>query len=184
MDKIEVGDATELKEEKDQYDIALLLGPLYHLTHRDLRLKALMEAKRVLKPNGVLICAVISRYASLFDGFNRGLINDNEFEKIVTDDLKNGVHKNNTGNPEYFTTSYFHTPHDIKTEIIESGFVFDKLIAIESFGWIINDFKHKIENEIYMDKLLRMIKLVEEDKNIIAVSPHIMGIARKPHIAN
>jgi len=62
--------------------------------------------------------------------------------------------------------------------------VFDKLIAIESFGWIINDFKHKIENEIYMDKLLRMIKLVEEDKNIIAVSPHIMGIARKPHIAN
>jgi len=68
LDKIEVGDATELKEEKDQYDIALLLGPLYHLTHRDLRLKALMEAKRVLKPNGVLICAVISRYASLFDG--------------------------------------------------------------------------------------------------------------------
>lgn len=184
LDRIEVGDATNLKIADEQFDIALLLGPLYHLTNKDLRIKALEEAKRVLKPGGILICAIISRYASLFDGFNRDLILDNEFEKIVINDLKSGIHKNSTDNPEYFTTAYFHTPNDLKNEIIESGLTYEKLVAIESFGWIVNDFKQKKDNKIYMDKLLNILRLIEEDENILAMSPHILGIARKPHTAN
>ena len=180
LDKVEVGDATKLHVKNEQFDIALLLGPLYHLIEKNLRIKALSEAKRVLKPNGTLICAAISRYASLFDGFNRDLVNDSEFEEIMVNDLKNGIHINNTDNPEYFTTAYFHTPNEIKNEIIESGFNFEKLLAVESFGWIIDDFKNKKENKAYMGKLLKTIKLVEEDTNIIAMSPHMLGIAKKP----
>lgn len=183
LDRIEVGDATNLKIADEQFDIALLLGPLYHLTNKDLRINALKEAKRVLKPGGILICAIISRYASLFDGFNRDLILDNAFEKIVINDLKSGIHKNSTDNPEYFTTAYFHTPNDLKNEIIESGLTYEKLIAIESFGWIVNDFKQKKDNKIYMEKLLNILRLIEEDENILAMSPHILGIARKPHTA-
>jgi ubiquinone/menaquinone biosynthesis C-methylase UbiE len=184
LDRIEIGDATNLKMDNEQFDIALLLGPLYHLTKKDLRIKALEEAKRVLRPGGVIICAIISRYASLFDGFNRDLVLDNEFEKIVINDLKSGVHENKTDNPEYFTTAYFHKPDELKSEIIASGLTFEKLVAIESLGWIVNDFKHKRENKIYMDKLLNMIRLIEEDVNILAMSPHILGIAKKPHTAN
>ncbi|MBK8551583.1 MAG: class I SAM-dependent methyltransferase [Ignavibacteria bacterium] len=173
------GDATDLKFEDAQFDLVLLLGPLYHLTGKEERLKALSEAKRVLKPDGILLAAVISRYASLFDGFKRDLINDDQFEKLLINDLKTGVHLNETGNPEYFTTAYFHTHSEIKNEITESGLKFEKLIAIESFGWIVNNFQVKSEDINYMKKLRNIISIVESNEDIIAMSPHIIAVARR-----
>lgn len=44
----------------ESFDVVLLLGPLYHLSdHRD-RLRAVMEARRVLKPDGTIFCAFIN----------------------------------------------------------------------------------------------------------------------------
>jgi hypothetical protein len=44
-----------------------LLGPLYHLTEREERLTALGEARRVLRPGGLLAAAGISRFAPDLD---------------------------------------------------------------------------------------------------------------------
>jgi hypothetical protein len=112
-------------------------------------------------------------------GLRGNLINDDHFEKILIDDLKTGIHLNPTDNLEYFTTAYFHTPSEIKTEITESKLKFDKLIAIESFGWFVNNFKEKSGDLNYMNKLEKIINLVETNDDIIAISPHMMAIARK-----
>jgi ubiquinone/menaquinone biosynthesis C-methylase UbiE len=56
---------------------------LYHLVERADRLLALREARRILKPKGVLIAAAISRFGSLIDGLARGFFRDAEFRKIV-----------------------------------------------------------------------------------------------------
>jgi ubiquinone/menaquinone biosynthesis C-methylase UbiE len=173
------GDATNLDIADEQFDIVLLLGPLYHLINKEERVKALSEAKRIVKPNGFVLSAVISRYASLFDGFKRDLLTDDKFAKMVVDDLNTGIHLNETGNPEYFTTAYFHTPDEIKQEIIESGLQFEKLIAVESFGWIIDNFKEKSLDKTYMEKLNKIISIVETDDDLIAASPHIIAIAQK-----
>jgi ubiquinone/menaquinone biosynthesis C-methylase UbiE len=172
-----VGDATRLDFPNEQFDVVLMLGPLYHLTNREDRLNALTEARRVLKPGGVLLAAVISRYASLFDGFQRDLVVDDAFYNILKNDLASGVHQNETGNLEYFTTAYFHTPKEIEEEIGEAGWRFETLIAIESFGWIAPNFGKKQHNPEYMEKLLSTIRLVERDNNLIAMSPHIMAVA-------
>jgi ubiquinone/menaquinone biosynthesis C-methylase UbiE len=174
-----IGNATGLNFKDDEFDLVLLCGPLYHLVDKKERLKALSEAKRVLKPGGILLTAVISRYASLFDGFKRDLIIDDDFEKILIEDLRTGIHLNPTENSEYFTTAYFHAPSEIKEEIIESKLIFDKLIAIESFGWFIDNFKEKSGDLNYMNKLQKIITMVETNDDIIAISPHIMAVARK-----
>ena len=174
-----IGDATDLNFEDETFDLVLLCGPLYHLTDKEERLKALSEAKRILKPNGMLLTAIISRYASLIDGFNRDLISDDDFEKILIDDLNTGIHLNPTENLDYFTTAYFHTPSEIKAEIVESKLKLDKLIAIESFGWLANNLKAKSEDLTYMKKLRKIINMVETNDDIIAISPHIMAIARR-----
>ena len=128
---------------------------------------------------GILLAAVISRYGSLFDGFRRDLIVDDHFEKILVNDLNSGVHLNETGNPEYFTTAYFHTPAEIKQEIIESGLQLQQLIAVESFGWIVDNFIKKTEDKNYMSKLNKIIKMVETNDDLIAMSPHIIAVAQK-----
>ncbi len=53
-------------------DAVLLLGPLYHLPERADRLAALAEARRVLRPGGVVFAAAISRFASMLDGLFTG----------------------------------------------------------------------------------------------------------------
>ena len=128
LKKFETGDAVNLNFSKEQFDIVLMLGPLYHLTDRAERIMALSEALRVLKPKGILLAAIISRYASLIDGFKRDLVFDDQFFSLLTNDLKTGVHLNETDNLEYFTTAYFHRPGEIITEIAESGLKFEKLI--------------------------------------------------------
>lgn len=179
LKKFQIGDALKLDFPDDQFDLVLLLGPLYHLTERSERIKALAEARRVLKPKGVLISAIISRYASLMDGFQRDLVVDNRFFNLLVHDLKTGVHLNETDNPEYFTTAYFHTPKEIIAEIASSGLAFEKLIPIESFGWIVRDFEKKEKDQDYMKKLLEVIRMVEANEDLIAISPHIVAVARK-----
>lgn len=174
-----IGDATHLAFQDNEFDIALLLGPLYHLTEKEERVRALQEAKRVIKPGGIVLTAFISRYASLFDGFRRDLIKDDGFEKILLNDLRGGIHLNDTGNLEYFTTAFFHTPQEMRDEIAESGLKFEKLVAVESAGWLIDNLSEKIKDESYRKKIQKIINLVESNADLIAMSPHIIGIARK-----
>ncbi|HEV8286439.1 MAG TPA: class I SAM-dependent methyltransferase [Chitinophagaceae bacterium] len=179
LKKIETGDAVHLSFSNEQFDIVLLFGPLYHLIDRTERIKALSEAKKVLKPGGVLLAAVISYYASLFDGFQRDLVLDDQFFKLLIDDLNTGIHLNESDNLEYFTTAYFHRPNEIIAEIAESGLNFEKLIAVESFGWFIRNFEEKLKDPIYMEKLFRTIRIVESSEDLMAISPHIIAVAKR-----
>lgn len=64
----------------NQYDITLLLGPLYHLYTMEDKRKALREAIRVTKPGGIIFAAyVISDGCLLDEGFNRSNINVHEY---------------------------------------------------------------------------------------------------------
>ncbi len=46
-------------------------------------------------------------------------------------------------NLEYFTTSFFHTPQEIRNEISESGLKPEELLAVESLGWVIDELTEK-----------------------------------------
>src|SRR5262249_32260274 len=60
-----LGDARRLDEPDAAYDAVLLMGPLYHLVERPERLLAAREARRVVRPGGVVVAVGISRFASL-----------------------------------------------------------------------------------------------------------------------
>ena len=180
LESCSIGDATHLTFSDNEFDIVLLMGPLYHLIEKEERVKALNEARRVVKPGGIVFVACISRYASLFDGFRRDLIKDDRFEKILLKDLQDGIHLNDTDNPEYFTTSFFHTPQEIRNEISESGLNLEKLVAVESVGWVIDEFTEKVKDQHYWDKIHKIITSIESNTDLIAMSPHIIAIARKP----
>lgn len=68
------GNALNLsKLQADTYDLVLLFGPLYHLFTKEEKCKALSEAKRVLKPDGILMAAyLMNDYGVIMYGFNEG----------------------------------------------------------------------------------------------------------------
>lgn len=84
------GNAMDLSVFSDnEYDITLLLGPLYHLYSEKDKRQALREAIRVTRPGGVIFAAyVISDGCLLDEGFRRGNISVAQYlEKGLLDPM-------------------------------------------------------------------------------------------------
>lgn len=174
-----IGDARTLPQADQSADAILLLGPLYHLLERPDRMRALNEAYRVLKPGGLLFAAGISRFASLFDGLWRKLVEDFAFIPILEQDLKNGHHYNTTTKPEYFTDAYLHLPDEFENEIKDAGFAMQSLSAIEGPAWLLPDLPQWLANAEKKELLLQLIAQIEEQRSLLGSSAHIMAIARR-----
>ena len=176
---VEVGDARSLSQEDESVDAVLLLGPLYHLTLRDDRIRALREAWRVVRPGGVVVVAAISRFASTIDGLLRGFLLDPEFEAIVERDVREGQHRNPTEQPDWFTTAYFHLPEELRGEVEEVGFAVQTLIGIEGPAWAAPDLYAWLEDPRRRAKLLATIGRVEAEPSLIGASAHLLVVARR-----
>lgn len=179
LNKIEVGDATNLSYADNTFDYALLFGPLYHILDRDSRIKAIKEASRVVKKDGYIFISYISKFASLVDGFKYDFVQDQQFITILDNDLLSGLHINNTEKPYYFMNTYFHSIDDIVSEINESGNKANKILGIEGFSVIIDAPEKKMNDKKYKEYLLKKIEETEEEKSIIGISSHIMAIIKK-----
>jgi SAM-dependent methyltransferase len=172
------GDARTLDELDESYDAVLLLGPLYHLTERGDRLRALAEAARVVRPGGVVAAAAISRFASLLDGLYGGYLSDPRFWPIVERDLADGQHRSPPGiDAPAFTTAYFHHPDELRAEVAEAGFRVDGVFGIEGPGWLVAD---RWEDEQARRDILRVAREIEQEPTVIGTSSHLLAVGRKP----
>jgi ubiquinone/menaquinone biosynthesis C-methylase UbiE len=177
---VELGDARSLSQGDESVDAVLLLGPFYHLTSRDDRIRALREAQRVVRPGGVVVAAAISRFASTIDGLLRGFLSDPEFEAIVERDVREGQHRNPTGRTEWFTTAYFHLPEELRGEVKEAGFVVEALVGIEGPAWAAPDLDAWLEDPRSRAKLLAAIGRVEAEPSLVGASAHLLVVGRRP----
>jgi predicted O-methyltransferase YrrM len=126
------------------------LGPLYHLTERGDRIRALNEAWRVLRSNGVVLVAAISRFASARDGLARHFFTDPRYAPITWQDLADGQHRGTED--AFFTTAYLHHPDELEGELIEAGFGQTRVLAIQGPVWLLQDLDRQWE-----DPMLREI---------------------------
>ncbi|MBQ6815512.1 MAG: methyltransferase domain-containing protein [Lachnospiraceae bacterium] len=83
------GNAMNLKRFEDKsFDLVMIFGPMYHLGTFEERLKALSEAKRVLKDDGVIIVAyIMNDYTIISYAFMENAINKCVAEERFTDDF-------------------------------------------------------------------------------------------------
>jgi SAM-dependent methyltransferase len=177
---VAAGDARSLAEDDASYDAVLLLGPLYHLTDRADRVRALAEARRVARPGGLVAAAVISRYASMLDGFFRGFIDQPGFTAIMAEDLKTGQHRNPAAEPGFFTTAYFHDQAGITSEITDSGLELTALLPIEGpLNWApgISD---RLADPGQRQLILDTLAATEHDPAIAGSTAHLLAVGRRP----
>jgi ubiquinone/menaquinone biosynthesis C-methylase UbiE len=183
---VRLGDARHLDVTDTSADAVLLMGPLYHLTDRADRIRALREAWRVLRPGGLLFAVGVSRFASLLDGLFEGLL-DGLFEglladptaaSIVEEDLRSGQHRNPTPR-DYFTTSFFHRPEELEQEVAEGGFEIVETVGIEGPGWVLADVAQRWADLGWREHLLMAARAVEREPSMLGVGAHIMTVGRR-----
>ena len=171
------GDARSLNHGDGSADALLLMGPLYHLTDRDHRLTALREARRVLKPGGILVAKAINRFASLLDGLTKGFIDDPAYVSMLSRDLADGQHQGHA--LDYFTTAFFHRPQELEAEVREAGFDQEGLYSVQGPGHLAADLEGRMSSPMKRAQLLDLIRSVEQETTLIGVSSHLIVVATK-----
>ena len=85
-----LGNAKNLSMIKDNtYNLTLLFGPMYHLISKEEKIKAINEAKRITKKNGIIMIAYcMNDYAIITHGF----IDNNIKESLKTKEINNEFH--------------------------------------------------------------------------------------------
>ena len=176
---LSVADARSLPHADGFAAAVLVMGPLYHLVLAADRLAALREASRVLDRNGVVVVAAISRYASTLDGLARKLTLDPRFVAIRDRDLRDGQHRNETERVDYFTTSYFHRPDELRSELEAAAFHDVQVLGVEGPGWMLPDFDARWKDPALRRDLLDVARTLEREPTILGASAHLIGIGWK-----
>ena len=176
---IGIGAAGSLSFEDESADVVLLFGPLYHLPHREDRIAALQEARRLLRREGVILAAGISRYAGTLDGLALNPAFDEQVANMRHRAVVDGQYRNDTGNPRYFVTAYLHRPEDLSEELTDVGYRNVRVFGVEGPGWLLLDFDTRWNNPELRQGILTVARLLEEERSIIGASAHLLGVGVK-----
>ena len=175
-----VGDARSLRFGDATCDAVLMLGPLYHLTERDERIRAVQESCRILRPGGYLFAATITRVASLADALSRDLLGDAAFLSIVETDIQTGQHRNPTDDISYFTDTFFHRLAEIRAEVEAGGMEVVAQLPIEGLGILAKEFDSLWRDPRKRNILLDMLARTEGIEEVNGASFHHLTVGKKP----
>ena len=126
------GDARNLSDLPDAaYDAVLVLGPLYHLTLKEDRLRVISEAVRVLKPGGVAAFAFISRFAAAYYQLKTDPAAIETRRAVIDEFLYEGRHRL-TPETDFFVDAHFVDPSEIPAIFTDTGLEQRALFGAES----------------------------------------------------
>lgn len=167
-----LGNATNLSSFNDKtFDMVLLFGPLYHLITKEEKIKALKEAKRVLKDDGIiLISYYMNDYAIIKHGF---------MEQTIKDAIKNNQVDNNfkiiPKNDDLY--SYVRLEDiDNLNKILNLKRI--EIISQEGLTDYIRPYINKLNRETF-DLYIKYHLSVCDKKEMLATSSHILDILKK-----
>ncbi len=156
------------------YDGVLLMGPLYHLLTEEERFQAVNEARRVLKHNGVIFAAFITRFAPFRDsaqGYPEWVVENWEYAGHI---LKTGVYDRARG----FTNAYFAHPGEIVPFMEAAGFTTLSVVGCEG---VVAGHEDKI-NALSGEAWERWVDLnyrLGQDPYLWGAADHVLYVGRK-----
>ncbi|MFE5239929.1 MULTISPECIES: class I SAM-dependent methyltransferase [unclassified Streptomyces] len=176
----ELGDARHLDEADASYDAVQVLGPLYHLPAPEDRRSALSEARRVVKPGGIVAAAAINRYASLFEHVAYAHLHTDRIHASVSKILETAVYDGVRG----FTLSYFHRAEELVAELAAAGIQDVQVFGIEGPAWSLVKAVEQQPGDGPTDDLIASAmaaaRMAEPYPELLAASSHLLAVGRAP----
>ena len=166
------GTALNLKKFKDEsFDVALLFGPTYHLfTHED-KLKAITEAKRILKKGGyLLIMYLMNEYAVITYAFKEG-----NLQKVLAENKLDENFQTITTKEDLY--SYVRL-EEINKLADESGMTRHKIIGVDGATDYIRPVLNKMTEQDF-EIYIKYQKSICERPELLGASSHILDILQK-----
>jgi ubiquinone/menaquinone biosynthesis C-methylase UbiE len=179
----EVADARNINRPDNSADAILFMGPMYHIVEYDERILALKECGRLLKENGVLFTAALTRYScTLYAlstyGVKNRLLEYDEYCNMLYHELETGQHIK----PDMFTgmgRSFFHSPNDLRQELNESGFNLNDVRGVIGGSWLVPDLDAAWKNNKAKENIMNIVRITEKDESIMSLSTHLLAMSYK-----
>lgn len=169
------GNALDLSAFPDnQYDITLLLGPLYHLYNKEDKRQAIREAIRVTKQGGIIFAAyVISDGCLLDEGFKRSNINVAEY-------IRNGLLDPETFAAKSQPKDLFELVRKEDVDDLMSAFSVTRLhyVAADGCALFMREAISAMDNETFQLYLNYHFAVCERE-DLSGVTSHAVDIFRK-----
>lgn len=165
-----VGDARGLPFADRSLDVALLLGPLYHLVERAERVWALREAARVVRPGGWVFAAAIPRLARLA-AVSGGANLPQGWE---------GLMEHGSSPPGgRFPGGHFHTGAELARELLDAGLLQVELVGVEGpAGWAL-EMMTEVDEDLRR-AALTLARAAGGQPGVQELSNHLLAIGRRP----
>ncbi len=174
-----VGDATDVDLPDRSVDAVLVLGPLYHLARRADRLRALSEARRIVRPGGLIFAAAISRWSARLHAVlaERLYLVEEGITDRLADLERTGIM------PPLFPgsfTGFSHRPDQLRREIRDARLELRELVNVEGPAALLVDLGDRLADPTDRAIVLDTIRSVERVPELIGVGPHLLAVASRP----
>ncbi|MDB5025252.1 MAG: class SAM-dependent methyltransferase [Mucilaginibacter sp.] len=174
-----LGESRKLGLEDNFADVVILHGPLYHLQLKQDRIRSIAEAKRVLKPKGIVLGFAINHSASAIAALLNGFIHSPEIFEMCKQELTSGIHTPPKSMPGILPEAYFHRPGELKTEFGEAGLTYIDTYAVEGLIWMDENYFETRSDPAKKEVIMELIRITENDQSLLSLSPHMMIAGRK-----
>ncbi|MEV4327689.1 class I SAM-dependent methyltransferase [Microbispora rosea] len=171
-----LGDARDLPLPDASADAVLLLGPLYHLTDRADRVAALAEARRVVRPGGLVAAATINRYAAVHDMVYLGVYEQEQHRLAARQAMENG----RLLGPGQGFPAYLHEPEEVPGEFADAGLPGAERYGLEGAFWLYGDVDDWLDDPERRRHMLDAQRTLERVPSLLGVSGHMLTLARRP----
>ena len=167
--------ATQLsKVENEQYDMALVLGPMYHLLKEAERTECIKRALKKVKSSGYIFVSFMNLYSALRFSARR-MPNDLKENKEVYDQLlEEGIFKH----PSIFMNFYAMHPKYIRGYMEQFGLKSISIISCEGLLGGMDDSINQVDQSVY-EEWEKVNKKYCEDEYLLASSDHLLYIGKK-----
>lgn len=178
LKEAKVADARSIEKADSSADAILLFGPLYHIIEPEERWLCLRECYRLLKPDGLLFTANITRYSTMIkyvaEYDRKPYLDDARFFKMLENTVNTGIHKKKP-----MGLAYFHTPKELKEEIEAAGFIDVDIRGVIGPCWLIRNLEEAWVDVTKREAIMKVVRLLEKEESLMGLSTHFLSISRK-----